>query len=311
MNRFDRTVVSTAGELLAGLDLSVLQVNVGLRCNQVCRHCQHESSPGRIEAMSWQSMERVVGAARSIGRPLVDITGGAPELHPELTRFVAALRREHIPVQVRTNLTALLEPGLEGLAGFFRDHRVQLFASIPCFLDGDASHQRGVGVLERSAEVLRRLNALGYGLDPELPLSLVYNPGEAEALPDQALLEAGCRRELGDRLGIRFTRLLANVNVPVGRFRSELSRTGRLEEYQAMLERSFNPQTLDGLQCRHQISVRWDGTLHDCDFNMAVGLPVDHGASARLEDFDPSLLERRRIVTGAHCFACTAGAGGS
>ncbi len=311
MNQFDRQVLSAAGDLLAGRDLSVLQVNVGLRCNQVCRHCQHESSPDRHEAMAWEVMERVLAAAGSVGRPLVDITGGAPELHPDLPRFVAALARHGFPIQVRTNLTVLLEPGLEPLPAFFRDHRVGLFASIPCFLDAAAETQRGPGAFSKCVEVLGRLNALGYGLDPELPLSLIYNPGGPEIPPGQDLLEEECRRELSDRLGIRFTRLLVNVNVPVGRFRRELSGTGGLADYQATLESSFNPRSLDALQCRHQISVRWDGTLFDCDFNLALGLPVDHGASARLEKFDPHRLAHRRIVTGPHCFACTAGAGGS
>ena len=311
MNEFDRRVVETVGGALHGLELDVLQVNVGLVCNQECVHCHVSSSPRRKEVMEWPTMLQVLEAARKIRCRLVDITGGAPELNSHFCRFIEALREEGIAVQVRTNLTVLLEPPYQTIPEFYKRHRILLTASLPCYLEQNVRAQRGVGVYEKSMEALKLLNAIGYGIDSELPLNLVYNPVGPVLPPNQSSLEADYRRELRERFGIVFTRLFTLTNMPIGRFRTELRKQNRETEYQQLLQKSFNPHTVEGLMCRHQINVDWDGTLYDCDFNLALRWPVDHGVPTHIRDFDPSLLATRQILTGEHCFGCTAGCGSS
>jgi radical SAM/Cys-rich protein len=311
MNDFEKQVDRIGGDGLRSFHLEILQVNLGLKCNQKCHHCHLEASPQRREMMDWSIMERVLEAAKETQCQLVDLTGGAPELNPHFSRFVTRLRQDGHPVQVRTNLTVLQEPGMKDMPEFFRDHQVQLAASLPCYLEENVCAQRGKGVYEKSIAAIRRLNNLGYGSDPGLPLNLVYNPGGPFLPPPQAALEADYRRELKERFGIAFTRLLTITNTPLGRFRAELVRQNQEGGYLQLLRTSFNPQTIAGLMCRHQISVGWDGTLYDCDFNMALGLPVNHGAPDHIRSFRLTDLMMRRIVTGDHCFACTAGAGSS
>jgi radical SAM/Cys-rich protein len=200
---------------------------------------------------------------------------------------------------------------MEKIPEFFREHSVRLVASLPCYLEENVCAQRGNDVYEKSIMAIRQLNTLGYGNDPELPLSLVYNPGGPFLSPPQSALEEDYRRQLGERFGISFTHLLTITNMPLGRFRAHLSHMGQETNYLALLRNSFNPDTLPGLMCRHQISIGWDGTLYDCDFNLALGLPVNHGAPDHIKRFKLEDLTIRRIVTGEHCFGCTAGAGSS
>lgn len=294
-----------------GSGIEIIQANVGLVCNQECVHCHVSASPKRKEVMQWETMELILLAAKKTECRLIDITGGAPELNPNFRRFVEAIRSRDIPAQVRTNLTVLLEPDMEGTMEFLREHKVALVASLPCYLEENVRAQRGPGVYEKSIEAIRRLNELGYGKDPELPLDLVYNPIGPVLPPEQSTLEADYRSELGERYGIEFTKLLTITNMPIGRFLAWLRRENRYDDYTSLLEKSFNERTLEGLMCRHMLSVRWDGTLFDCDFNLALGLPVNHGAPEHIRDFDPVLHPRRRIVTGEHCFGCTAGCGSS
>lgn len=311
MNDFEKKINEAAGDGLHSFNLEILQVNLGLQCNQKCYHCHLDASPRRTEAMDWPMMERVLEAANGIQWHLVDLTGGAPELNPHFRRFVTTLRQAGHCVQVRTNLTVLQEAGMEDVPEFFRDHRVQLVASLPCYLEENVCAQRGKGVYEKSIAAMQRLNTLGYGYERHLPLNLVYNPGGPFLSPSQSALEEEYRRELGGRFGIAFTRLFTITNMVLGRYRAELMRQDQEQSYRQLLRTSFNPQTLPGLMCRHQISVGWDGTLYDCDFNLALGLPVDHGAPDHIRSFRPPDLKERRIVTGDHCFACTAGAGSS
>jgi len=298
------------GRLLART-LDTIQANIGLGCNLECSHCHVASSPKRREAMSWETMEAVIRATERAGCGLVDITGGAPELHPQFRRFVSALRARGRRVQVRTNLTVLLEPATDGTMEFLRHLGVELVASLPCYRRENVDAQRGEAVYERSIEALKRLNRLGYGTDPGLPLSLVYNPSGPFLPPDQAALEADYRRELEAAWGISFTRLVTLTNMPIGRFRSQLRKEGGEAAYLKMLRDAFNPSTVDHLMCRRQVSVGWDGTLYDCDFNLALGTPVTRDVPQHVSGFDPSLFIGRGIVTGDHCFGCTAGAGSS
>ncbi len=311
MNDFEKKIDGVTEDGLRCLNVEILQLNLGLKCNQQCHHCHLEAAPHRKEMMDWPIMEQVLKAAKEIQAHLVDLTGGAPELNPHFRRFLMALREKSFSVQVRTNLTVLLEPGLEDLPDFFRDHQIQLVASMPCYLEENVCSQRGTGVYEKSIAAIQRLNALGYGRQPDLPLNLVYNPGGPFLPPSQAALEEDFRRELDRRFGICFTRLLTITNVPLGRFRTDLLRRHQEQDYLRLLRASFNPQTVPGLMCRHQLSVGWDGTLFDCDFNLALGLPVNHGAPDHIRCFRVPDLRSRRIVTGEHCFACAAGSGSS
>ena len=311
MNDFERQIAGAKGEGLYSEKIETLQVNLGFLCNQQCAHCHLDASPQRDEIMGWDVMELILEAARSAGCQLVDLTGGAPELNPHFCRFVAALRREGHRVKVRTNLTVFSEPGMEELPEFFRYQQVQLVASLPCYLEENVCAQRGKGVYEKSVAAIKRLNILGYGSNPELPLSLVYNPGGPFLPPPQSALEEDYRRELGQRFNITFTHLLTIANMPLGRFRTDLIRKKEQEGYMQLLRESFNPFTVKGLMCCRQLSVGWDGTLYDCDFNLALGLAVNHGAPDHIRSFTPKELKTRRIVTGEHCFGCTAGAGSS
>lgn len=311
MNNFDDHVAQAEGEPLRALDIDTIQVNVGLVCNLKCAHCHVAAGPRRTEQMSWDVMQAVIEAARRVRCRMVDITGGAPEMNPHFSRFVGVLREDGFCVQVRTNLTVLLVPQFAHLAPFMAGRGVWLVGSLPCYLEANVDAQRGHGTYEESVRALRMLNGLGYGIREDLPLDLVYNPLGPVLPPDQAELEEAYRRELDRRFGIRFTHLHTITNMPIGRFWAELRQERKDAAYEQMLKENFNPRTLQGLMCRHQISVDWDGRIHDCDFNLALRLAVNHGSPDRIQDFDPEALIHRQIATGSHCFGCTAGCGSS
>ncbi len=311
MNTFERHVGRYSGKGLHALDIDTVQVNIGLKCNLECAHCHVISSPRRKEMMDWNTMRHVTKAARNMEAKLVDITGGAPELHPFFRRFVRVLRAEGFCVMVRTNLTILLERGFETMPEFLREHQVQLCASLPCYLEENVEMQRGTGVFDRSIEALKVLNAHGFGIERQLPLDLVYNPVSAMLPPNESELEGNYKRELRERFGIQFSRLLTIANMPIGQFGCELKKKGEFTKYNQLLFDSFNPSTLDDLMCRHQIHVGWDGQLYDCDFNYAIKLPVGEVLPQHIKDFDVNLFRNRRIATEYHCFGCTAGFGSS
>jgi radical SAM/Cys-rich protein len=291
--------------------LKTLQVNIGLKCNLTCTHCHVNSSPKRKEEMNWPTMELILKLADDLNIETIDITGGAPEMNPHFEDFISAIRAKDLAVIVRTNLTILLEPDHAPLIDFYKKQNVELVASLPCYSQENVDKQRGEGVYHDSIEVIRQLNAVGYGIDPELTLHLVYNPGGPSLPPDQAALEDDYHRELDDRFGIQFTHLHTITNVPIGRFKTDLRRDKQLDTYMDTLQNAFNPDTVDPLMCRHQISVAWDGTLYDCDFNLALRMPACTKTSPNIRSIDPQSLLNRRIATGNHCYACTAGAGSS
>jgi len=261
--------------------------------------------------MTWETMQSLLRLTEALPEARVDLTGGAPELNPNFRSLLDALIEQGHQVQVRTNLTVFFEAGQGDTPEFLADRGVHLVASLPCYLDDNVDKQRGGGVYKRSVAALRRLNSLGYGRQPGLPLNLVYNPGGAFLPPDQATLEDAYRRELRERFDVEFTRLLTITNMPMGRFLSDLQRDGQDEDYKHLLEDSFNQSTIDGLMCRHQICIAWDGTLSDCDFNSALGLSLAGNLPRHIDQLEPSALEGRPIVTGEHCFGCTAGCGSS
>ncbi len=307
-NRFDRQLSRTGIAALQPLSIKTVQVNIGLTCNLACHHCHVESSPTRAEEMTWETMQWVLAAAYKAGAEAIDITGGAPEMNPNFRRFVDAALQQGHGVMVRTNLTIMLKDGYTDLPRFYASRGVHLVASLPCYLETNVDKQRGRHVYQESIAIIQRLNALGYGIRENLPLDLVYNPGGPALPPEQSALEEAYHRELGQQFDIRFTRLYTMTNLPIGRFLHDLERQGYARQYQDLLERTFNPDTLDGLMCRHQLHVGWDGTIYDCDFNYALKLPAGSG---HIRDFDPADFLTRRIVTGSHCFGCTAGCGSS
>src|SRR5208283_340831 len=242
----------------------------------------------------------------------VDITGGAPELNPSFRWLVERSRGLRRRVMDRSNLTVLLLSSQAGLAEFLAAHEVEIFASLPYFQEQQTDAQRGAGVFAKSIEALRLLNELGYGATGSgLTLNLVYNPTGAFLPPAQHAIEGDFRRELQRRYEVTFNALYALTNVPIGRFREFLEASGNYERYMTKLAGAYNPNAAAGVMCRYTLSVGWDGTLYDCDFNQMLNIMLDHGAPAHIRDFSMEMLNRRRIVTGQHCYACTAGAGSS
>jgi radical SAM/Cys-rich protein len=296
-----------------------LQVNVGKLCNQACHHCHVDAGPKRSEIMRAERARRIVELlAQSPGVDHLDLTGGAPELNPHFTTLVAQARALGRHVIVRCNLTVLFVAGQEHLPRFYRDHDVELICSLPCYTAQNVDRQRGRGVFEQSIDALRLLNGLGYGrADSPLILNLVYNPLGAVLPPPQPMLEARYRDELRERYGIEFHRLLTITNMPIKRFAEQLARGGQYAEYMGLLVNHFNPHTVAGLMCRSLVSVGWDGTLYDCDFNQMLELPITWQAALAgrpLTVWDVEGLNEltgRRIRSAAHCFGCTAGAGSS
>ena len=306
---FHQRVLKHEGRPLTARALDTVQVNIGLRCNLACRHCHVLSSPKRREEMSWETMQAVLRAAAEAQAHTLDITGGAPEMHPHFEAFVDAALGQGLRVTVRTNLTIMLAPEHEHMPRYFAERGVHLVASLPCYLPNNVDKQRGRHVYRESVEVIQRLNRQGYGVDPDKVLDLVYNPLGPSLPPGQAKLEEAYRDALWEEFGICFNQLYTITNMAIGRFLTDLERAGKAEEYQQLLRDAFNPATLDGLMCRDQIHVGWDGTLYDCDFNFAIGLPTAGGA--KVHDFDAGRSRFRPISTGEHCFACTAGCGSS
>jgi radical SAM/Cys-rich protein len=288
--------------------LSTLQINLGRLCNLSCKHCHLEAGPERKEVMSGPVLDACLRFLQEQDFAVVDITGGAPELHPAFRSFVSGARPFCRRMIVRTNLTLLLKPGYDDLPAFFRDRRLEVVCSLPHYMGQSADRVRGDGVFTASAAALQKLNSLGYGREEGLVLDLVFNPGGAFLPPAQAALEKEYRLALRRDFGIEFNALLTLTNNPLGRFGAFLERSGNLENYLQKLYQAFNPATLEGLMCRDQVSVAYDGGLYDCDFNQAAELPV---AGATIFDWLGQPVGKRPIRFGQHCYACTAGQGSS
>ena len=295
----------------------VLQINVGKLCNLTCIHCHVNAGPKRKEIMTRGTMDQVIDWLAKTDIPTVDITGGAPEMVPDFKYLVERLRAltpsRHIID--RCNLTILLEPGYESYGQLLARHEVEIIASMPCYSEKNVNEQRGEGVFDASIKALQLLNSLGYGIRPELPLHLVYNPNGAFLPGPQEELEADYKRELKAHFGIVFNKLYTITNLPIARFASYLKNNNLLGEYMALLNDAFNPATVTGLMCRNTISVSWQGEVFDCDFNQMLNMrwsrPGGSDQGLHLWDVDPARVEHREILTGDHCFGCTAGSGSS
>ena len=309
MNRFDTFLAARDLELRRA-STQVLQLNIGKKCNQTCAHCHVNAGPARREMMTRETMNRVLDWLAPTEIPIVDITGGAPELNADFRFLVTRLREMGRHVMDRCNLTVLFERGQEDLAEFLAQNEVEIVASLPCYGEENVDAQRGDGVFDLSIAALQKLNALGYGA-ANLALHLVYNPLGAHLPPSQSALEADYKRELDEKFGIRFNHLFALANLPIARFAAQLRRENKLDDYLALLEENFNSATLDGLMCRTTLNVGWGGEVYDCDFNGMLNLQWQRERPLYLWDIDPKSVENRAIATGKHCFGCTAGAGSS
>jgi len=308
MNGFEAQLQSHGLSLRRGR-FQTLQLNVGRKCNQACRHCHVDAAPWRTEMMSEAVARRVGDWIEQHLPEVIDITGGAPELNPSFNYFVELGHRLGLKVIDRNNLTILQEPGFEYLPEFLARNEVEIIASLPCYLEENVNKQRGNGVFIKSIEGLRKLNRVGYGT--ELPLNLVYNPVGPTLPPAQEELEMDYKNVLLNEYGVQFNRLFTITNQPIARFAEDLRKQNAWDAYLELLTNSFNPATVEGLMCRNTLSVGFGGEIYDCDFNQMLGMQLINDRPLFLWDLQPSELLEATILTGNHCLACTAGCGSS
>lgn len=291
--------------------IDTLQLNLGYLCNISCIHCHVNAGPRRTELMERPTMELALEVAAKLGVRCFDLTGGSPEMNPHFRWLVEAARAQGIHVMDRLNPTIVEEPGYEWVAEFLAGQQVELIASLPCYSQANVDEQRGNGVFESSIRALRKLNALGYGVQAELPLHLVYNPNGAFLPPSQAQLQADYKRLLHDNFGIVFNALYALANMPIQRFGSWLVSKGKFDSYLDTLVAAHRDDNLANVMCRNLVSVDYRGYLYDCDFNQMLKLPPGDGdREVHLRELMDAPLPRR-IAVGGHCYGCTAGQGSS
>ncbi|AFY73865.1 putative Fe-S oxidoreductase [Synechococcus sp. PCC 7502] len=319
---FDSTLKSSGWQKLQPAPLEIFQINLGKLCNMTCQHCHVDAAPDRRENMDRPTIDACLAALDQTAAHTVDITGGAPELNPHFRYLVEQCVSRGKHVIDRCNLTVLLLPTMTDLPAWFAELGVEVVCSLPHYRQPNTDKQRGDGTFTQSIEALRRLNAVGYGQgNPQRQLTLVSNPTDTSLPCNQAaLLEQMWKKGLWENHEITFDRLISISNMPIVRQLEWLEQSGNLQGYMELLVNSFNPATIAGLMCRNTISVSWDGKLYDCDFNQMLELEVQlegnqkakkNSRYTHIRDFSPELLAQRTIVTGRHCFGCTAGKGSS
>ena len=308
---FQQTLRNNGIAPLRRASIRDLQVNLGKLCNQACSHCHVDAGPKRTEIMSRETMRHILEWIGDHQIETVDITGGAPEMNPHFRHFVDGCLGFGAAVISRCNLTILLEPGYEDLANWYAERKVILTCSLPCYSKKNVDQQRGKGIFDKSIRALQLLNEFGYGIKPELPLNLVYNPNGASLPPPQQDLEIDYKIRLLEDFGIRFNQLFTLTNLPISRFRHYLELNDEYFDYMQLLTRHFNPDTIPGLMCRHMLSVDWKGRVFDCDFNQMLNLHAGWRGPTFLWDIDIEKICNQSIAVDSHCFGCTAGAGSS
>lgn len=289
--------------------LDVLQMNIGRKCNLLCKHCHVNAGPARTEEMSKEVIDACLTFAKEQNIATIDITGGAPEMNPHLEYLIEESSRICNHVIIRTNLVILLEEEYEQLMEVYAKNKVEIVCSLPYYRAAEMDKVRGEGSFDKAIEVIKHLNAIGYGRNPELVLNMVYNPAGAFSPPDQEAMEKEYKQKLSQDFGIEFNSLYTLYNNPMGRFGAFLQRSGNLKRYMKKLFDAFNADTVGALMCRTQISVDYDGQLYDCDFNLAAGIPVV--GNQKIFDVTGKPYQVRKIRMDKHCYACTAGAGSS
>jgi radical SAM/Cys-rich protein len=324
------------GQSLTRAKLTTLQLNLGKMCNLACNHCHVEAGPTRTEVMSWQTMEQILAwletNARAAGIKTVDMTGGSPEMNPHFRELVVALKQRGLHLLDRCNPTILQQPGYEEMHLFLAEHGVEIVASLPCYLEDNVDKQRGNGVFDQSIAALQKLNAIGYGKElaegTQLKLDLVFNPVGYSLPPDQSELEAAYKQHLLNEYGIVFNTLWTITNMPIKRYEHALKRDGQYDAYMDKLTLAHNACNVSAVMCRDLVSVGWQGSVYDCDFNQMLQMPIVPGTidaetsieshelqvesgSRKLWEYEAGELIGRDIQTANHCFGCTAGAGSS
>lgn len=298
---------------LTPLKTEVFQVNVGYMCNQTCAHCHVDAGPDRKEIMTRKTMQQCLDVLAATDIPIVDLTGGAPEMNPDFRWFVEEISKLNRKILVRCNLTIILaNKKYHDLPEFFKLHKVEVISSLPYYNKSRTDSQRGDGVFEASIQALQMLNKIGYGkADSDLILNLVYNPGGAFLPGSQLMLEQQFKKELKKNFDIEFNSLFCMTNLPISRYLDYLIESGNYESYMEKLVNAFNPAAALNVMCRNTVSVGWEGTIYDCDFNQMLGLKVDATAPQHISEFDIEKLKNRKIVFNQHCYGCTAGSGSS
>jgi len=294
--------------------LTALQVNLGYRCNQQCLHCHVNAGPKRTEEMDAAVIQTVLDFVSAKLISVLDLTGGAPELNPHFKVLVEKASEMGVHVIDRCNLTILEEPGQEGLAEFLASHKVEVVASLPCYMKANVELQRGKGVFEPSLAGLKQLNQLGYGQEGTgLVLNLVYNPQDANLPPGQQQLELDYKRHLDAEYGVQFNQLFTLANMPIQRFGSMLISKGQFTGYMDLLKGAYQAENLRSVMCRSMLSVDWQGYVYDCDFNQMLDMPLtnNHHQRIHLSTLMDATLEGRSILVADHCYGCTAGQGSS
>ena len=290
--------------------ISHISLNIGILCNQECMHCHLEAGPGkRDEVMQPEMIPKLKEYLDYIKPESLEITGGAPELNENIVTLIREIRPRVKKLTMRTNLTAMSLCSFSGFPDFLYDNKVGLVASLPCFSEDKVDGQRGSGVFENSIRQLNQLNSLGFGVEGGVPVTLVYNPTDYALPPDQMDVEKEFKEKLSGSYGIKFTDLVTMTNVPVGRFAADLKEKGYFRDYLRTLSDSFNRDTLPRLMCLDQVTIDWRGRFYDCDFNLALSLPS--GGWSYLDSYREKHEIGRKIYTGYHCLACTAGSGSS
>jgi radical SAM/Cys-rich protein len=292
--------------------IEILQINTGRRCNLSCRHCHVDAGPERTEIMSRLVLENCLEILSSFPILTIDITGGSPEMNPHLEWFIGEAARFNRRLIVRSNLTLLLEEPYRHFMDVFAQNKVEIVTSLPDYLETKSDRQRGAGVFGKVIKALRKLNSHGYGMkDSGLRIDIVHNPVGAYLPGSQAALEHEYRERLGAEQGVHFNQLFCLTNLPVGRYLDYLIESGNFEDYISALCHSFNPAAVKNVMCLTMLSVGWDGSLYDCDFNQMLGLTVNNGAPKNIMNFDMDKLKNRKIVINNHCYGCVAGSGSS
>lgn len=307
--------VADSGQELSRLQPQILQLNVGKLCNLTCVHCHVNAGPKRKEIVTGETIDKILNWYEKTDIPILDLTGGTPEMVPDFKRLVETVRSFDKPRRVmdRLNATIINEPGYDWVPQFLVDNKVEIVASMPCYQPENVNAQRGDGVFDSSIKAFQQLNELGYGRDPELILNFVYNPWGAVLPPDQAELENDYKVEMKKHFNIEFNSLFCIANMPIARFASYLKRNNELQSYMELIRENFNPSTVEGLMCRDTINVSWEGDIFDCDFNqmMKLNLKDKDSKSLKIWDVDLDYFATLPIRTGTHCFGCTAGTGSS
>ncbi|EDX78533.1 radical SAM domain protein [Coleofasciculus chthonoplastes PCC 7420] len=301
--------------------ITVLQINLGKRCNLACTHCHVEAGPKRTEELTPEICDQLIELIHRFPQiKTVDLTGGAPEMNYGFKPLVEAARATGKEVIVRSNLTIFFEPGFQNLPDYFAQHQVRVVASLPCYLEDNVDKMRGKGVYNDSIRAIQRLNQLGYGKNPQLILDLVYNPvlpvsEDFSLTPNQVKLEQDYKRFLKENFDIEFNQLFTITNLPIGRTKFYLQRIKLYTPYLKFLEDNFNPTTVEHLMCRNELSIDYRGNVYDCDFNQMEEIPAKSGTGETLTVGKllaaGSLDIIDEIRTASYCYGCTAGCGSS